>query len=284
MNAKKQVLIVGAGKRAQGAIIPALLGLSGEFEIAAIYARHVKEIRVMGEKFVTINNLDQVDFLSLDFIMVAVTLSGVPDVLRKLAKYNTKHIRIMLDTPVVRPRDIFSLRLLKNFRRAQVSEDSIVLAPFIEAKRMDRIKDMRFIHSGYRYHALAAMKMLTGTNSVKKITNKYLAGKIVERHFVFPNGARGVIVEPRDYSIGKLEVVGENGRFDYDFARVSIEDLKNEGLKKLISDESLPYSVADGVYDYVAIAVSEKLERFFDFQIGKRSLLLSLIRFTIHHG
>lgn len=277
-------MVIGAGKRAQGAIIPALLGLSAEYEIVAVYARKKREIRVMGERFTIIDSLEQVDFSSLDLIIAAVTLASVPDVLRKLTKYDVRHIRIMLDTPVVRPRDIFSLRMLKNFRHASVSEDSIVLAPFLEAKRAGEIREMRFIHSGYRYHALAAMKMMTGNNYVKRVINKYANGKIAERHFLFPGGARGVIIEPRDYSIGKLEIAGSAGFFNYEFAGKSMADLKNKSLAKLIADEGLVYSAADGVYDMLAISCSEKLGKFFDFPTRQYSLLLSLIRFIIGHG
>lgn len=277
----KRVLIIGSGHRVQSGIIPALLRLQKEWEIAGIYSRHIREIGVNGENFTTIDTLSGIDFSALDLIMVAVTLESVPDVLRKLTKFNTSHIRIMLDTPVVKPRDILSLRMLKNFRQAEVTEDSVLLSPFLEAKRVGEIREVRFIHSGYRYHALAAMKVLAGSNYVKKIKNIYSGGKISERHFIFPRGVRGIIIEPRDYRIGQLQITGSQGRFDYDFAQNPMDEIKIAGLAELIADENKSYSIAHGVYDSLAIKFSEKFGFFWDFSAGSKSFWQRVIGFAI---
>ncbi len=86
---KKNVLIVGSGKRAQGAIIPALWCLKDDYNIAAVYSRSIKTISLFGGAFtaITINNLEGLDFAAIDLILVAIPIGEVPGVLRNLAKH-----------------------------------------------------------------------------------------------------------------------------------------------------------------------------------------------------
>lgn len=223
---KKKVLIIGSGRRVQNTILPAIYCLQDEFELLAIYSRSIKDISLFGGQVQirTTNALSKIDFQSLDLIMVAVTIEQVPDVLKKLAAYDTRQIRLLIDTPVLRWRDIRLARYFKRFRSVGVSEDSITLPPFVlaskllEQGRIGKMKEISLIHSGYRYHALATLKMLTGVNYISKIKNSYSHDKISEREIIFRNGISASIVEPRDYSIGKFHIIGETGSIaDYEY-------------------------------------------------------------------
>jgi hypothetical protein len=237
---KKNVLVIGSGQRVQNTILPAIYCLQDEFELLAVYSRSIKDISLFNRKMQiqTINDFSRIDFRSLDLIMVAVTLEQVPDVLKKLAVYNTQHVRLLIDTPVLSLHDIRCARYFKKFRSVGVSEDSITLPPFVLARKLidqgqiGKIKEISLIHSGYRYHALATLKMLTGVNYISKIKNTYSHGKIAERQIIFRNGIKASIVEPRDYSVGKFHIIGEGGAIaDYDLSGPNLSrlDYKVEG-------------------------------------------------------
>ena len=298
----KNVLIVGHGKRVRGSILPALHCLRDSFKIVGIHTRSSG------------HSLEEIDFAKLDLIIVAVTLSEVPNVLRRLAIHDVKHITLMLDTPVLAIKNIFAVRYFKHFKKALISEDTIALPPFLLARRIidegkiGRIKSISFFHNGYKYHALASLKMLTNEYCITSIYNNKLSKEKRVKKITFSNGVKASFFEPRDYNKGKFLIEGEKGSIaDYDYkgsnvfkigyltennlykgltlngqnvlpdqieakylANISsgVEDvslmnsMKIVGLMRLIlasveNKSPFHYSPAQGIYDNIAISLSE---------------------------
>lgn len=227
---KKRVLIIGSGLRVRNAILPALWCLRAELEIAGIYSRSEKEISLFDGQFqmTTKNSLEKVDFKSIDLIMLAITISEVPNVLKILSKHNTKHIVLMLDTPVLLPKDILAIRYFQNFRKVLVSEDMIAFPPFVLARQLicegkiGKLKNIWFFYNGYKYHALASLKMLTGSRIVR-LRSRRFTNNLMQKDAHFIGSVRATIYEPRDYDKGKFLLEGTSGYIaDYDYPGKSL--------------------------------------------------------------
>ena len=240
----KKVLLVGSGLRVQSGIVPALWCLRDEFEITAVYSRSIKDLSFCdGQlKVTTVNSLLKVDFKSLDLIMVAVTLSEVPNVLRALSQFETRHIALMLDTPVLDFKNLFAAKLFRRFKKVLASEDTIALPPFVSARtlidsgKIGKLKNIYFFHNGYKYHALASLKTLTNSR-IKFLRSRKFSGKLMQKDISFKNDVRAVLYEPREYTRGKFLIEGDKGIVaDYDF--------KNS-VKRVYQ---IGYKIENGIY------------------------------------
>jgi len=223
---KERVLVLGAGKRAQGVILPALWCLGDGYEIAGVVARSVRPLSLFGGRLrlSTVDSLDKIDFKGIDLIMLAVSQSAVAGVLADLSRLPVARSVLMLDTPVLPLKRVDALRHLRSFRRALVSEDTIALPPFVLARRLIEegriggLKAIYFFHNGYKYHALASLKLLFGGAKIRRIVNRrYPKGRTVKA-IRFGNAAQALLFEPRDYEDCRFLIEGERGHIaDYDF-------------------------------------------------------------------
>jgi hypothetical protein len=229
---KKKVLVIGSGLRAQSALLPALWCLQDTHELIGVYGRTRKKISTMEGRFrieVT-DSLADVSVDSADIIMVAVTKERVPDVLRDLSIYTTQKAILMLDTPVLPLTNIFAARFFKRFKKVLVSEDTIALPPhllartLIENECIGKVKSIYFFHNGYKYHAVASLKMLSASKRTGTIIGRKFYNGIMQKEFFFPNGVRGLLYEPRDYQHSKFLIKGEKGYIaDYDFSGKNLQ-------------------------------------------------------------
>src|SRR3989344_3868488 len=224
---KKNILLIGSGRRAQSVILPALYCLKDSFDLTAIYSRSIKNLSMCNDswKLTTINDLGKIDFTKLDLIIIAVTLDAVPEILQKLSSYPVEHITLMIDTPVLPHNKLGAIKYFSSFKKVLISEDSIALPQYVLAKRLineGRIGHLRHIylwHSGYKFHALASIKYLTGARYVKSIRSKRLGNGMFEKTIKLSNGAIAHIFEPRDYNVGRFLIIGESGTIaDYSLA------------------------------------------------------------------
>lgn len=295
----------------QTGIIPALLGLANYFEITGVVTRTEKDISLPDGKFQTrtITDLNLIDLATIDLIAVAVPIQEVPNVLRDLARFQTKNITLALDTPVLPLKKLSAARYFKNFREVLVLEDSIALPPFVQAKKLiqegkiGKLKKITFFNSGYRYHALAALKFLAGFLYVRKIRAIRKPDKSWDMHIFFPGQVKALVIGPRDYNIGKFLIEGTSGaiadfeanipdliRINNNFA--NIDSLKIQGLMELlaaiyhdtyhdiyndINHYLNKYYSRDGIYDHLAIALSEKFGWFWDFPLPGRTTFWKLV-------
>ncbi|MBA2540908.1 MAG: hypothetical protein H0V17_14810 [Deltaproteobacteria bacterium] len=229
----KRVLVIGAGERVVGAVLPALWCLRDRFEVAGVLARTVKSLPVAGETVTTIDRLDAIDLRTIELVVVAVTTKQVPRVVTELARRGAAHLTLMLDTPVLPPAGLHATRHFRSFARVIVSEDTIALPPFVAARRLiangeiGRLRRIFFFHCGYKYHALASLKMLASATTVTRISSRKFAGKRRIKDIELDNGVAAVMYEPRDYAIGKFLIEGEHGFIaDYECARTPMRRLE----------------------------------------------------------
>jgi hypothetical protein len=221
----KRVVVIGAGDRVIGAILPALWCLRDRFAIQAVVARSRRTIVTGGGalELATVDSLSAVDFSSVDLVVVAATTSNVPNIIGQLTRRTAA--TLMLDTPVVLPSGLPALRKLGQFRRVLVAEDTLALPPYALARRLvedgaiGSLRRILFFHCGYKYHALASLKLLAGARRVTRISDHRYASKLRIKDIELDNGVHAVMHEPRDYAIGKFVLEGDNGAIaDYDLA------------------------------------------------------------------
>ncbi len=222
----KNVVVIGAGKRVKGAVLPALGCLEDRFRIEAVCSRSESEI-VYGaarRRIVTLPSLDRVDFSSIDLIVMAVSIRQVPRVLGQLAARPVSRAVLMLDTPVLAPTGLWASRFFATFGRVLISEDTVALPPFLLARRLmdegaiGQLERIYFFHNGFKHHAMASLKLLAGA-PIKRIVNRKFAGKMRQKQIDFANGVEATMYEPRDYAVGKFLLKGDRGAIaDYDYA------------------------------------------------------------------
>lgn len=219
------VLVVGAGRRVKGAVLPALHCLGDRFRVAAVVARSARAIEVGGRAIETVASLDEVDLAAVELVYLAVSIKHVPKVLADLAGRPVGHAVLLIDTPVLPPSGLAASRHFAAFARVLVAEDNVALPPFLLARRLidegaiGRLSRIYFFHSGFKHHALASLKLLSGGQPIRRIVNHKFAGKLRQKEIELGGGVSAVMYEPRDYATGKFLLVGDRGAIaDYDYA------------------------------------------------------------------
>jgi predicted dehydrogenase len=270
MAKRQRVLVVGAGKRVEETAMPALMCLEGSVEIAGVWARRSRKLKLYGGEFTvqTETGPEAYDLSQIDTIVVAVTRSQVPAVLRSLLKFDTAHIAVMLDTPVMDVGHLGATRMFKRFARVVCSEDSIALPPvatarhLIEQGTIGRLRSVHLFHSGWRNHALASIRSLAGMRSPSRITVRQWNQKWSETHFRFPGGIRASVVQPHIHGNGRLLVAGEKGVIvDYATDRSEATEIG--------------YLVEDGIYRGVTVngeRMESELDRLFGENLPREEL------------
>ncbi|MCW5800882.1 MAG: hypothetical protein KIT31_00605 [Deltaproteobacteria bacterium] len=217
-----RVAVIGAGRRVLGAILPALHCLRDRFELAAVYARREREIDYGLGRVVT-RSSREITLDGVDLVAVAVGLDAIPELLGRLAARRPRHAVLLLDTPVLPPSRLDAARHFAAFRRVLVAEDNLALPPFLLARRLiddGAIGDVRriyFFHNGYKYHALASLKLLAGA-PITGLRSRRYKGKLRQKQIELANGTSAIMYEPRDYAVGRFLVEGTRGAIaDYSF-------------------------------------------------------------------
>lgn len=221
----KNVLVIGAGRRVKGQVLPALGCLEDRFRVAAVCSRsEVELVYAGGRRRVVTTALDRVDFAGIDLIVMAVSLRQNARVLAQLAAKPVKRAVLLLDTPVLPPAGLWASRYFAAFKRVLISEDTIALPPHLLARRLidegaiGRLERIFFFHNGFKHHALASLKLLAGS-PIRRIVNRKFAGKLRQKEIEFQGGVTAVMYEPRDYASGKFLLKGDRGAIaDYDYA------------------------------------------------------------------
>lgn len=254
----RRVLLVGAGKRAQETAIPALMALGSGVELAGVWARSSRKLKLYGGEFTaqTETGPEAFPIAEVDTIIVAVTRSQVPAVLRSLRQYDTSHAALMLDTPVLDPGDWGATAAFRRFRRVVCSEDAIALPPvaaartLIEDGAVGAVRSIHFFHSGWRNHALASIRSMLGGRKPTRITVRRSNAKWSETRYRFPGGVRAMVVQPHLHGHGRMLIVGDRGAIaDYETGR---------------SDATqIGYVVEDGVFRGVTVG-GERVEHEHD--------------------
>jgi hypothetical protein len=259
---KTRVLLVGAGRRAQATILPAIHCMRPWVELMGVHTRTAREMELLGGRLriATRNELAKADLSSLDAIIVSVGIRQVPEILRTLESLDTRHLTLMLDTPILHHRDLHAMRHFSQYQEVLACEDAFALPPYVLARHLiqrgdiGRLRYVHLFHSGYRFHALASLRQLTGGSHPHSIRFKRWnpwCGSVTIR---FPGRVKATIIEPRHYGTGKLLIVGEAGFIaDYPIEhpkatqiQYRMEDGRYSGLA--LGGKVLPQSELDSAF------------------------------------
>lgn len=188
-------------------------------DLVGVHTRTARDIELLGGRF-KITSRDSfagVDPGSIDAIVVAVGIRQVPAVLRSLTPLSGDRITLMLDTPILDVRDLGATRHFSRYGRILASEDSFALPPYVLARKLisdgtiGRLRHVHLLHSGYRHHALASLRQVTGGSPPTRISirrwNRWCA-RLTAR---FPGGTTSTIIEPRLYQAGRMTLIGDRG-------------------------------------------------------------------------
>ncbi len=213
---KKNIILIGAGKRLQNDVIPAL-EVSDAFNVVGIYARSTRTILIsnLSQQVRSLNELDFEKIKKADWIYIGVPSSSLRSVFKFLAGFPLKNISLLVDTPVIPWRYSRVKKYFKNFYQVVVAED-IVYLPWIEPLKKalgGKITEMIFEHSAYAYHGIALAKTLADCRNFKKARLDKLNGETAMK-LEFSNGAAVSIFEPRDYAKGAMIFSGPSGKID----------------------------------------------------------------------
>jgi choline dehydrogenase-like flavoprotein len=204
------VLIIGAGRRVRSDIVPVLESLSGQFSIQHIYARSPRAIfgkeRVYQVDHFSAFNAG--DIAKTKLIYLSIPSVEVQATINALLTHDCSHIDLVLPTPVSPDLSIKT----GTFRRVVVEEDSGFL-PWLPAfaracaSEAGKLKQIVLDRSAYKYHAAALIKTLCrigGPASLRRVFS-------FSRGLHFRSGEiTATLVEPRDYSAGRMELVCEH--------------------------------------------------------------------------
>jgi hypothetical protein len=183
----------------------------------------------------------------------------VPGVLDELAARGGGGLTVMIDTPVLEPADLAAAKGFERFRSVLASEDNFALPLFVLARRLvddgriGRLRKAYLFHSGYRHHALAALRRLMGTRP-RRVSVDRSSRWSADVHVTFPDGVRATIVEPRRYEIGRTLIAGSEGLLaDYplDHSRaihVGYRTDQGRFLGLTVDDEPVPATEGDEAF------------------------------------
>ncbi len=215
---RTRVLLIGAGRRARQVILPAIHASSDRVELVGVCTRSERELELLGGRFRTTTKLlDDVDLSAIDAVVVAVGLAEVPGLLDELARRAAPGLTLMLDTPGLAAKDLGAEKLFARFASVLASEDNYALPLFVLARRLvdegaiGPLRRVFLMHSGYRHHALAALKQLTGAAHPKRVRVARWSASAADVRVRLPGDVRALIVEPRRYGSGRTMIVGEKG-------------------------------------------------------------------------
>lgn len=216
-DAPRTVLVIGSGKRVREAALPALRQIEDRFTVRAVLARTRKSIEIAGRTYdvAPLAELSASEIAATSLISCAVSKDAVPKVLAQLVAHDVSHVDLLIDTPVVRFKHFRHIESLTRFRNVWVAEDTSEL-PWLDTVReavhrgvLGRLTRVVFHRSAYAYHGIAMAKSVLGCERVTRGRRRRLSGGTAERELIFADGARATIVEPRDYAVGHVELIGE---------------------------------------------------------------------------
>lgn len=212
---QRKVLVVGYGKRVREAALPSLAACEG-LSLARIVARRARE-----EDGHAIGALeDLTDLAGVDVVYLAVGKDATPKVLARLVELGAADVELLVETPVVRFKHFRHVSQLARFRRTSVAEDCAYLPWFdtVEAAsaHLGAPRTLTLDRSAYAYHGLATAKALLGASRVRGGRRRAAGEGRHERRLSFAGGTAAVVLEPRDYAVGRWTLEGERGALSDD--------------------------------------------------------------------
>lgn len=215
----RRIAVVGSGQRVVQTALPVLRTLEDAYSLAGVFSRRAKTISADGvdQEVEPLEALDAARMSEVDALYLVVSKPAVPEVLARLAVANPGNVDLLIETPVMLPRHMPRVGLMRAFKTASVTEDCLTL-PLIDAVRMcaasgalGRVHTAVLDRSGYAYHGIAMLKVIHGAPRVVSATRRQEGEGAWRREYRFGGGARGIVLEPRDYSRGRISIQGDGG-------------------------------------------------------------------------
>jgi len=233
-DASHGVIIIGAGRRVAEDVVPAIEALGELAHIQSIYATRPSAIfgRTRVWEVRPLSDLREATIAAADTIYVAVPPDLVPGVLAELRPYDCSRVRLIVDTPAISSTTVVTD--YDRFRSVQVAEDSISLPwlPAVHAcvDETSGVREIQFLNSAYRYHAIALAKAIARENSGEKSGVRAAYRLRRHSHLKLASGSTVSMREPRDYKTGRLNICLEDGRVvsSHPGADISIECLRSD--------------------------------------------------------
>ncbi|RKY20154.1 MAG: hypothetical protein DRQ55_08590 [Planctomycetota bacterium] len=214
-----KLLLIGAGRRVVEDVLPVVDSLNDSVQLLGIAARSTRSQELAGRaRHVTA--LDEVLSSGLhheaDVVYVVVAKGAVPGVLGRLASSGPPRFALLLETPGLLLKHLGYLRRTALFPTVEVAEDCAAL-PWVDLVRraasdgpLGPLHDVLLDRSAWRYHGVALLKaLLDAPLRSGRRRPRPDGGARVELRFV--GGARGVLIEPRDYASGHVVISGRDG-------------------------------------------------------------------------
>jgi choline dehydrogenase-like flavoprotein len=223
-RAQRNVLVIGAAKRALETALPAFAAAEPSFRVRGVWAKHEKTVVSAGRSYDVqpFARFDAAALDGIDLVYVAVSKAVAPRILQQLLEHGGARCELLIDTPVLLPKHFRHVPLLERFKACWVPEDCAYLPwlPLVErasATWLGALRKLEFDRSAYAYHAHATLRTLAGAplSSVRRTRR----GDGHVRRLRFENGVEAELVEPRDYATGRFAIRGERGVLaDYELA------------------------------------------------------------------
>jgi hypothetical protein len=210
----RSVVVIGSGKRVRDVALPAFLRLEQRFAIRQVWARTEKRLEAAGRGIdvAPFAKLASQDLQGANLVYLAVAKDAVPSVLRRLTELDVRGIDLLIDTPVVRFKHFRHAARCRAFQSASVAEDCVEL-PWIQTvlAAVGPLYRVELDRSAWAYHGVATAKALLASTAVRRARRRPLEHGAAERVLHLRGGGVARIVEPRDYSKGRIVCVGQGG-------------------------------------------------------------------------
>ena len=215
----KSVVIVGSGVRVVESALPVFLAAEDRFRIAGVFSRRARRIEVDGRPFdvAPLEQLGQGTLTAADALYMVVAKDAVPAVLKTLTRHDVSSLDLLIDTPVLRFKLLGHLGLLDRFRNAWVTEDCARLPffdtveAFVARASMGPLRRATLHRAAYAYHGVAMGRELLCAGRVSRARRLPLDESLARRSVRFRGGEELVVIEPRDYSVGRIQLDAARG-------------------------------------------------------------------------
>jgi hypothetical protein len=213
------ITIIGAGARVQNCVLPAITLLGSSVHLQDIYSKTKKEILLPdGNALTTRTDLKNITLDQTDVLIVVIPARAISKILMSLKEIRVrKNIAMLLDTPPGRFSHLWRTGQFKGYRSVGVGEDWVRLAPIVAARnliskgKIGELKSIQLFNSGYRYHALAAIKTLCGVRTIQSIRYSHYAANFSDWDIKIKKGIRCRNFAPNNYEVGRIAIIGTKG-------------------------------------------------------------------------
>lgn len=210
----RSVAVLGVGKRVLETALPAFSKLPASFWIHSVWGRTPRIVEAAGQRHEVrrFETITLKDLEGVDLIYLCVAKDAVPQVLTRLGELEPYNRELLIDTPVVRFKHFRHSAKARAFRSTWVAEDCVEL-PWMQAAlaAVGPLHRVEFDRSAYAYHGIATARALFSARSIPSGRRLSIGDGRHERILRFSNNRVARIVEPRDYSAGRLVFIGQGG-------------------------------------------------------------------------